>query len=392
MGLLKNGLWVLQTIIIGVLWIPIAGSSGAVPAEASVCCKADFDHDGDVDGIDLKTYASSHVGVDPSFIAPEFGCSACWIPVDYSGTYYTAIGPDPLFLMTITQSAQDVTFTFKGKKMEFAGTGIATCSDIALNCVIEGMGELEMGLTFGDDGQSFSGIWGFLNGSADGTVTGSKTPWPVYDLEGLGIPYFLEADCIELDKIRRITKLRSGEGHDYSDDFEACRSMKHYYYPKVEGDTSVRVYSPVSGTVIGGTREYYESGGSHIYKGTLVGIVPDGYEAFWIDLFHINLHRPLEVGERVTAGQELGTTGKTSGTVLDVAVWVHTPVGAGLISFFEVMFDSVFQIYQARGMTSREEAIITQEQRDADPLTCDGDQFQGPGSLENHVCFDGICF
>ena len=35
----------------------------------------------------------------------------------------------------------------------------------------------------------------------------------------------------ELDKIDKISKFRSGIGHDYWDDFENCRSMKHYFFP-----------------------------------------------------------------------------------------------------------------------------------------------------------------
>jgi hypothetical protein len=350
-----------------------------------VCCSADFDHDGDVDGLDLKVYGSGQESAELSEVAEKFGRADCWIPTNYSGTYYTAIGPDPLFHLKITQTGADVTFTLEGQKMRFAGSGTSSCNEMALTCWVEGMGQLKFALTFGDQGQGFSGTWGFMSGAIDGTITGSRTPWPAYDIETHGIPYFIEADFIELGKIERVSRLRSGEGHDYSDDFESCRSMKHYYYPKSEGDTSVTVYSPVDGTVIGTTREYYESGGIYVYKGTLVGIVPDEHDAFWIDLFHIDLKPALAVGDRVKAGQALGRTGKTSGTVSEIAVWVRTPSGARLISFFQVMPDSVFQAYQARGMNSREEAIIARDERDADPLTCHGEEFQNGGNLENWV-------
>ena len=42
------------------------------------------------------------------------------------------------------------------------------------------------------------------------------------------IPQFVTHDYIDLDKITYITKFRSGSGHDYSDDYESCRNMKHY--------------------------------------------------------------------------------------------------------------------------------------------------------------------
>lgn len=40
---------------------------------------------------------------------------------------------------------------------------------------------------------------------------------------------FITTDYIELDKIDRVSKFRSGIGHDYRDDAESCRSMKHYF-------------------------------------------------------------------------------------------------------------------------------------------------------------------
>ncbi|GAI87611.1 unnamed protein product [marine sediment metagenome] len=45
---------------------------------------------------------------------------------------------------------------------------------------------------------------------------------------------------------------RSGIGHDYSNDFESCRSMNHYFNPKFNGSvdwSTVQIFSPVSGTV-----------------------------------------------------------------------------------------------------------------------------------------------
>jgi hypothetical protein len=41
--------------------------------------------------------------------------------------------------------------------------------------------------------------------------------------------------------------------------------------------------------------------------------------------------------------------------------------------------------YAARGVLSREAAIISQAERDASPLTCTGEAFSGPGALPNWV-------
>ena len=169
---------------------------------------------------------------------------------------------------------------------------------------------------------------------------------------------------------------RSGIGHDYSDDFESCRSMKHYFNPKSNGSvdwSTVQIFSPVSGTV----PQIWEG-----WAGTTVQIKSEEYPAFYFIIFHVNLTNPLNVGDLVTAGQQLGTQAQTAS---DIAVEVSTPSGWKLVSYFDVMTDSLFQNYQARGLSSRDDAIISKEARDADPLTCDGDQFTDSGNLENYV-------
>ena len=72
-------------------------------------------------------------------------------------------------------------------------------------------------------------------------------------------------------------------------------------------------------------------------------------------------------------------------TTSDIAVGVNTPTGWKLISYFEVMTDSLFATYQTRGMSSRTNVVISKEARDGDPLTCIGGTFQGPGTLPNWV-------
>jgi hypothetical protein len=47
------------------------------------------------------------------------------------------------------------------------------------------------------------------------------------------------------------------------------------------------------------------------------------------------------------------------------------------------MSDSVFQDYQLRGLSSKDDVIIFREARDADPLSCDGEVFVDSGNLEN---------
>ncbi|HEX4935509.1 MAG TPA: hypothetical protein VFV33_20150 [Gemmatimonadaceae bacterium] len=208
---------------------------------------------------------------------------------------------------------------------------------------------------------------------------------PPWDLAANGIPRFVGVDYIELGKIGRISKFRSGIGHDASDDFESCRSMKHYYEPKATVDwASVRISSPIDGKVL------------FIYDGTLgpkITIKSTRYPAFFVSLFHVRLASPLKEGDAVAAGQFLGTH-FGSQTYSDIEVGVHTtvdgpngvsPPGWKAISYFDVMTDELFQGYRARGMVQRSDAIIPKEARDASPLSCTGTTFAAPGTVENWV-------
>jgi hypothetical protein len=197
-----------------------------------------------------------------------------------------------------------------------------------------------------------------------------------YDVDAWGYPHFVTANYIDLDRIWRISKFRSAFGHDYSDDFEHCRSMKHYFQPK--GDTgweTVRIYAPVNGTVSWRFEEWL---------GTQLWIRSQEYPDFEFGIFHIQLQdSSLAEGQTVRAGQLLGTHFSTR-TMSDIAVLVHSPKGRKLISYFEVMADALFQQYQIRGLAQRSDAAISKTERDAHPLTCQGEAFvAGSGALED---------
>jgi hypothetical protein len=176
------------------------------------------------------------------------------------------------------------------------------------------------------------------------------------------------ADYIELGRIARISRFRSGVGHDYSGGGESCRSMKHYFVP---ASYPVKIFSPVSGTVGYLTQEW---------AGTQVGI-QSGARTFIV--FHVSVLPSITVGTSLTAGQQIGTH-VGSQTWSDIAV----REGDQLLSYFEVMKDAVFQSYRSRGVGARGELIISQAARDAEPLTCNGDSFAGPGSIPNWIDLD----
>jgi hypothetical protein len=206
---------------------------------------------------------------------------------------------------------------------------------------------------------------------------GSGIPEDTWDIEVKGIPKFIRHDYVELSKISRVSKFRSGVGHDYSDAFEHCRSMKHYFEPKSGIDwTGVKIFSPISGKV---TRVEQE------WAGTKIEIVSDSFPAFRVTIFHVNLSAALQVGDNIIMGQPLGTHIGAQ-TMSDVSVIVNDPTRQGrMVSYFSALSDEVFTSYVSRGVIARDDLIISKSLRDAHPLQCNGDIFVGTDSLINWV-------
>ena len=98
----------------------------------------------------------------------------------------------------------------------------------------------------------------------------------------------------------------------------------------------------------------------------------------------MNVSEGISVGDPVTAGQQIGPH-ISDITMDDIAVGVNTPDGWKLVSFFDVIIDSLFQTYQDRGIQSRDDFIISKEARDSDPLNCIGETFGTTGIIENWV-------
>lgn len=206
------------------------------------------------------------------------------------------------------------------------------------------------------------------------TKTDVKTD--VWDIDKSGIPKF-SVLYINLAKISKVSRFRSGIGHDYSDFVEHCRSMKHYFYPSDTADWSrVEIFAPVSGTL---TRVEQESSG---YK---YEIQSSEYPPFRFVIFHLNPSQIRQPGEKVTKYEKLGNHVGSS-TFSDIAVIVNDPTKQGrMVSYFQTLTDESFQLFKLRGVSSRDSFIISREQRDASPLICNGDQFAGEGILENWV-------
>lgn len=196
-------------------------------------------------------------------------------------------------------------------------------------------------------------------------------------------PKFIQADFVELDKVYNISKFRSGMGHDYSYlSGETCRSMKHYFssmdatqpvykyegltidkFPAPTVEKDVKIFSPVDGTL-------NFSDPSVSYNQELT-VNPDSFPDIRIAFQHVQKAPGVKKG-KVKAGELIGLV--LANQSFDLAI--QTDVGGdgekkiGYISYFAAMPDSVFAKYQARGVKSRDDLIITKEYRDAHPFSC----------------------
>lgn len=199
----------------------------------------------------------------------------------------------------------------------------------------------------------------------------------VWDIEKNGVPQFVSTNYIEIGKIYRVSRFRSSVGHDYSDAFEHCRSMKHYFQPSDTVNWSdVKIFCPVNGKITRVEKEW---------TGTKIEIVSEKYPAFWFQIFHINMAVNLQIGDKVTEGQLLGKHVGTE-TYSDISVIVNDPTHQGrMISYFEVLTNEAFQAFVLRGITNRSAFIISKEERDQHPLVCNGDTFVSQDPLENWV-------
>ena len=196
-----------------------------------------------------------------------------------------------------------------------------------------------------------------------------------------GLPKFIVNNFIELDKIDSISRFRSGVGHDYSDSYEHCSSMKHYFKPRQDVDwSSVKIYAPVNGTVI---NMFPDS-----TFGMQIWIKPVGMPAFNVTLSHVTPTIPLTIGTTVTSGQQVGTNyGPQFPSV--VAVQILAPNNTfQRVSYFDVMTDQLYNCYKARGILHEDSFIIPEAAREADPLLPCGNgntPFFYPGTIPNWV-------
>ena len=204
------------------------------------------------------------------------------------------------------------------------------------------------------------------------------------------IPKVATSNFTELDKFSKMSKIRSGVGHDFSyntPEYDKtrsnCKSMKHYFMPAgvpkqqaLYASTphtfpwmSIKFFSPVDGRIVG---VYYKEN----KYGTEANftVASSEHPGYFFMFFHIALDPSLKEGSVVKAGQQIGTLG-------DEEAWgeiaTSIKIGPGdhrLVSFLEVATDEVVKQYKARGFETPSDVIVTKEQRDANPLPCDNSE------------------
>jgi len=225
-----------------------------------------------------------------------------------------------------------------------------------------------------------------LSGCGGGGGSNSSA---TYDVDALGVPKFVSTNYIELTQkdggdyiINKISRFRSSDGHDFSsflDHVETCRSMKHYFKTP---NLSTKIYSPVDGVITRIQEEEYPP----LEGGTQIDIRSDSHPAFKFTIFHIKEDNPFTLGQKVAEGERLGTHASL-GTVSDIAVYVNTPTGYRLVSYFETLTSTALTPFTDRYPGFLADVIITEADRNDNPLTCSGDAFIGLDLLPKTISF-----
>jgi len=231
-------------------------------------------------------------------------------------------------------------------------------------------------------------LWVFVTVAVTVLLMSSCATYNDYETEG--VPKFVSVNYIDLSQtdehgeflIKRISRFRSSEGHDYSDNFESARSMKHYF-DRANSDTEI--YAPVNGTVLRIQKESSEDIGRQIH------IASDLYPSFVFIIFHVKLIKDFVYGEKVKEGQILGHH-TSSGNVRssDMAVRVQTSKGMRLVSYFETLTPEALKPFTDRRADFMNKIIISKAERDAHPLQIkDKDSFVDAESdpLDKYVDF-----
>ncbi len=174
------------------------------------------------------------------------------------------------------------------------------------------------------------------------------------------IPQFVENDWIDLEYIGSISKFHSTIGHGYPGD-ENPTSDKHYFDPLIAyGSTNdtIKVYSPVRTKVIKIEWEQHILSDGTI-RGQQVHLQSIEHPSITFIFFHVNIEPTgLSLGQELNQGQWIGYCDCREGCNTDIAIYRSNTV----ISWFQLITDTLLSNYQARGISNRSMMIKSEEQ------------------------------
>jgi hypothetical protein len=204
---------------------------------------------------------------------------------------------------------------------------------------------------------------------------------------GCGTDDTIFGNVVDPQDLAGLTKFRSCCGHSFASG-ESNRTMKHYLVPKatfIGRNDLLPVRSPCDGKIVSISAEQNRLAclGDAI-RGDQVRIVCRARPDVSIRIFHVN---PSRGPGSVDKGELLGHAdlrvcpeGSQPYADLDVAVEKL----ASLYSYVEWLDDAAFEEWQARGLATRAEAVISKADRDASPcdysdyLMCQADTITFP--------------
>ena len=180
----------------------------------------------------------------------------------------------------------------------------------------------------------------------------------------------ITANIVDPSALKGISKFRSCCGHDYSAGGESNRSMKHYFYPKSSypiSNTALPLYAPFDGEIVGITREEHQIPCFNDTQGYSVKILPYARSDIQVRIFHVNA--TVDKGP-VSSGDQIGFADMRScdgpgGSATLASFDAAMEAGGTKFSLFPMLDDNSFAAWSARGLASREAAVISKEDRDA---------------------------
>ena len=272
----------------------------------------------------------------------------------------------------------------------------------------------------------------------------------VLDLESWAtkeIGQFYTTSHIEVSTLEYVSKFRSRAGHDYSDSFEKCASLKHYFHPLdfYEVSLSTPIYAASDGAVVWVQKltgsfadewktNYVEVTGEQWPENIedyQIFQRPDAAPNVWIRYHHVmpvdaildeiavvetrammmDMARPKLPGYRVNAGDliayglgEISIEQHLDGSGIPspcISAYERSERGylpgcsktQKFLSIFDHMTDEVFAEYKKLADVERSEFKVTKEELAMHPYTCVGEKFDNKGDITDantYVLLQGI--